>query len=219
GEVMATPIESVLSRLQAVKKTANGWDARCPAHDDQKPSLGIAVTEDGTVLLKCRSQGCTVEAICKAIGLNLADLFPPQYGNGRSGNGLNIVATYDYRDAEGKLVYQVVRLDAKDFRQRRPDPQGKDGWTWNLKGVKRVLYRLPEVRQAVAEGRPVFICEGEKDADNLVRIGFVATTNAGGAGKWSKDYADTLVGAIVIILRDNDDAGRKHRNQVARRLC
>jgi hypothetical protein len=216
--VNTVPIDRVLSRLRGVKETENGWDALCPAHDDQNPSLGVAVADDGTVLLKCRSQGCGADAICKAIGLKLADLFSTRQVNGKVSNSRKIVGTYDYVDADSRLLFQVVRFDPKDFRQRRPDPNGKEGWAWNLKGVRRVLYRLPEVIQAVAEGRPVFVVEGEKDADNLSHLGVTATTNAGGAGKWKDDYSEALRGANVVLLSDNDDAGRNHTLQVARGL-
>ena len=57
-----------------------------------------------------------------------------------------IVATYDYHDQHGQLLFQVVRYDPKDFRQRRPD--GNGGWIWKLDGVDRVLYRLPELLRA-----------------------------------------------------------------------
>src|SRR5262249_31994027 len=161
-------------------------------HGDQNPSLGIAVADDARVLLNCRSHGCTVAAICKALGLSVRDLFPSQNGKAR----LNIVATYDYTDAEGRLLYQVVRLDPTSFRQRRPHPAGKGGWTWNLEGVRRVLYRLPSVLKAVADGQLVIIVEGEKDADNLAQLGLVATTNAGGSGKWLAEYSELLRGAL-----------------------
>jgi hypothetical protein len=180
--------------------------------------LGVAVTEDGTVLLKCRSHGCGAEAICGAIGLKLADLFPPESRNGSPQKGFNIAATYDYRDRDGVLLYQVVRLDPKGFRQRQPDPKGRDGWSWHLKGVKRVLYRLADVQKAVSEGMAIFVVEGEKDADNLAQLGLVATTNSGGAGKWQKGYAETLAGAEVIILPDNDEPGQDHAEKVARSL-
>jgi hypothetical protein len=180
--------------------------------------LGVAVGKDGTVLLKCRSRGCPADAICEAVGIQLKDLFPANHRNGGPAGGLNIVATYDYVDADGKLLFQVVRLAPKGFRQRRPDPQGKQGWSWNFKGVRPVLYRLPAVLKAVAEGPRVFVTEGEKDADNLARLGLTATTNAGGAGKWRKDYSDALAGADVAILPDNDDAGRSHGQRVASML-
>jgi hypothetical protein len=215
---MTAPIDLVLPRLTGVIETSNGWDALCPAHDDSRPSLGVAVTEDGTVLLKCRSHGCSADAICRAIGLKLADLFPPESRNGSPRKGFNIAATYDYLDNDGTLLYQVVRLDPKGFRQRQPDPKGRDGWSWHLKGVKRVLYRLAEVQRACSEGVPIFVVEGEKDADNLAHPGLVATTNSGGAGKWQKGYSDTLAGAEVIILPDNDEPGQDHAEKVARSL-
>ena len=95
-----------------------------------------------------------------------------------------IAATYDYTDENGELLFQAVRYEPKGFNQRRPD--GKDSWKWSLKGVKRVLYRLPELMSA-DPAKPVFVVEGEKDADNLIQLGLVATTNPMGAGKWSPE--------------------------------
>lgn len=93
-----------------------------------------------------------------------------------------IAKTYDYADAHGELLFQVVRFEPKDFRQRRPD--GNGGWIWSLHDTQRVLYRLPALLEAVANEQPVFIAEGEKDADTLAAIGVTATCNPGGAGKW-----------------------------------
>jgi 5S rRNA maturation endonuclease (ribonuclease M5) len=123
---------------------------------------------------------------------------------------------YDYRDKDGKLSYQVVRDQNKDFKQRRPD--GKGGWINNLKGVNPLLYRLPETIEAVSKGETVYIPEGERDVDNLTRLGLAATTNSGGAGKWQDSFSDHLIGADVVILPDNDDPGRKHRDKVAKSL-
>jgi hypothetical protein len=210
-----TPIERVLSRLTKVKKTSNGWDARCPAHHpDDRPSLGVAVNENGRVLLNCRSRHCSVSAICNAIGLQPADLSPAP-GSSLPRTGKQIVATYNYTAADGKLLHQVVRYHPKDFRQRRPDPRAKGRWLWNLRGVPPVLYRLPDVLKAVAEGQLVCVVEGEKDVDNLARLGICATTNPGGAGKWKRAYSDNLRGANIAILPDNDDSGRGHAQHVA----
>ena len=119
-----------------------------------------------------------------------------------------IIATYDYTDESGAPLFQVVRFAPKDFRQRRPN--GKGGWSWSLGKTRRVLYRLPEVRDAVADDRLVVIPEGEKDADNLSKLGFTATCNAGGANKWRTEYTESLRNADVVIIGDNDDAGRAH---------
>src|SRR5262249_35656556 len=127
-----------------------------------------------------------------------------------------IVATYDYRDEQGNLLYQTVRYDPKDFRQRRPD--GKGSWLWNLQGVRRVLYRLPQLYAAPTE-QPVFLPEGEKDVDNLTKVGLPATTNACGAkAEWLPDYSESLRGRHVFIISDNDDPGRDHAEAAAQAL-
>lgn len=126
-----------------------------------------------------------------------------------------IVATYDYKDESGQLLYQVVRYKPKDFRQRRSD--GKDGWIWNLDGVNPVLYRLPELIKTPTQDF-VIICEGEKDCDRLCEYGFTATTCPMGAGKWSGEFNKYFAGHLVAILPDNDDAGKRHAEQVANSL-
>ena len=119
----------------------------------------------------------------------------------RDGNKRRIVAKYDYTDAAGVLIYQVLRLEPKGFRQRRPD--GKGGWIWEL-DERRVLYHWPELLKY--PNGTVFICEGEKDADRITALGHCATTVA--AGKWTEECVTALAGRDVIILEDNDDAGR-----------
>jgi hypothetical protein len=144
------------------------------------------------------------------------DLFPePERKRKQAGPG-EVIATYDYKDANGKLLFQVCRTNDKRFFQRRPDGDG--GWINGLGNIKPVLYRLPELLQAVQRGEMVFIPEGEKDVNNLARLGLAATTNPMGAGKWRDHYGDCLKGASCVILPDNDDPGRKHAEQVARSL-
>ncbi len=113
-----------------------------------------------------------------------------------------IVATYDYKGADGALLYQVVRFDPKDFRQRRPNGPGK--WLWKMQGVQRVPYRLPELLTAIGQGRAVYIAEGEKGVNSLVGLGLDATCSPGGAGKWRLEYNRHFAGADVVILPDND---------------
>jgi hypothetical protein len=206
----------ILERLQGVRKQGDGWQAKCPAHEDSNPSLSVSTAEDGKVLLKCHAN-CTTEAVVAALGLEMADLFPVarKAVRGRRETLGRILTTYDYRDENGKLLYQVVRYDPKDFRQRRP--AGETGWDWSLGKTRRVLYRLPELVKAPKE-EPVLVVEGEKDADNLGLISLLATTNAGGAGKWRKEYNETLRGRTVCVLPDNDDAGRNHAADVLKKL-
>ena len=132
---------------------------------------------------------------------------------------LLITVPYDYTDENGNLLFQVVReqyQDGKKFFQRRPD--GKGGWINNLKGVKTTIYHLPEVIEAVNQGKMVFIVEGEKDVETLRSLQLTATTSPMGAGKWKKEYCKHFKGAAVVILPDNDAVGRKHAEDVAAQL-
>lgn len=126
------------------------------------------------------------------------------------------VATYDYCDEAGQVLYQVVRFEPKDFRQRQPN--GRGGWRWKMEGVQRVLYRLPAVLEAARTGRTVYVAEGEKAVHALESIGLTATCSPGGAGKWRKVCSDPLKGADVVILPDNDEPGQAHAADVAAAL-
>jgi putative DNA primase/helicase len=213
---MSPAVAKVLSRLKGVKRSGKGWMALCPAHADHDPSLRIDEGNDGRALLTCYAD-CRTEDVLTAIGLTMGDLFvESSRRQTETRSRQDPEAVYDYVDESGKLLFQVVRFPGKQFRQRRPD--GAGGWTWKLDGVERVLYRLPEVIQAVKAGETVFICEGEKDVDRLRSLGLTATTNAGGAGKWQESYNQFLKDADVIILPDNDPPGRKHGLQVAQEV-
>lgn len=128
--------------------------------------------------------------------------------------GKREIAAYDYRNEYGQTVFQVVRYDPKDFRQRRPD--GAGGWLWNMRGIKQVPYRLPDI--IARQDEPIFIVEGEKDADRLHEAGYLGTTNAAGANKWNDTLNRHFRGRDVFIVPDNDEAGRTHANAVARKL-
>lgn len=119
-----------------------------------------------------------------------------------------IVGRFPYVDEIGTLLFEVVKFDPKDFRQRQPDPTRPDGWNWSVRGVRNVPYRLPELIEAVAQGHTVFVVEGEKDADRLRSIGLPATTNAGGAGKWRDNLNEWFHDADVVIIEDNDPQKR-----------
>ena len=163
--------DEFVARLSSARPAGEGrWSALCPAHDDRNPSLSISTGDNGRVLLKCFA-GCTTERIVAALGLQMSDLFSDRPSN-------RIVAEYDYRDEIGTLLYQNVRYVPKTFRLRRPGDGGQ--WVWDAKGARRVLYRLPELR----DQRQVVLVEGEKDADRLWALGIPATTSVGGAGSW-----------------------------------
>lgn len=127
-----------------------------------------------------------------------------------------IDAVYDYRDENGRLVFEVVRMHPKTFRQRRPD--GSGGFTWSVDRSLWVPYRLPELLAAIAAGDTVSIAEGEKDVDALHAAGHVATCNPCGAGKWPSSFARYFAGANVVIIRDKDEPGTKHARDVFKSL-
>lgn len=199
-------------RLHA-KRNGAGWIAGCPAHEDDTPSLSITEGRDGRILLYDHG-GCSTATILETLHLTERDLFS-ENGHGASAKLGEEVAAYDYRDEDGTLLYQVVRYIPKGFRQRRPD--GRGGWIWKLGDVHRVLYRLPELLHR-SEDAPVWIVEGEKDADVLAGHGLAATTNAGGAGKWKSENTATLKDADVLIVPDTDAPGLAHGEEVARHL-
>lgn len=223
-EAFRRPIHPILSRLQGVKRTGAGWQARCPAHADQTPSLSIKEAADGTVLLKCFA-GCRVEAIVAQLGLALKDLFPAAETSAPASASVlgSPVAVYSYVDESGALLFQTLRFEAgehgqrsKTFKQRRPDGQG--GWIYNLHGTRRVLYRLPQVLAAGRRHQTIFVVEGEKDVHALEALGLVATNNPMGAGKWQASFSQSLRGADVVLLPDQDVPGFDHMETVARSL-
>ncbi len=194
--------------------------ARCPAHDDKQASLSVARGTEQPVVFKCHA-GCERDAILDALGLSLADVSAPREQRRETDEWTPrgpAIAVYDYTDETGALLFQVLRTADKKFPQRHPDPAAKSGWRWNLSGVRRVPYRLPQVIRAIADGKPVYIPEGEKDVHALERAGAVATTSPGGAGKWRDEYDRHFAGADVIIIADADEPGRKHAESVARHL-
>ncbi|MFC2105472.1 AAA family ATPase [Candidatus Bipolaricaulota bacterium] len=204
-------IEELLALLKGVRNTGtNQWMAQCPAHSDEVASLSIRT--DGTkILLKCQA-GCRTEDVLKSLGLSMRDLFDnesPAQSQGKTQE------KYDYIDERGDLLFQVVRTKPKGFFQRRPDGQG--GWINNLKGTRRVLYRLPELLASDSTST-VYVVEGEKDADQLRSLGLISTTNPGGAGKWREEYSEFLRDRLVAIVPDNDEAGRAHAEVVLNAL-
>lgn len=194
----------------------NFWKALCPAHDDHTPSLRLWIGRGGRLMIGCWT-GCDKLKILASKGLYMGDLFPPRtedaYGKDRHAlPPRKIVATFDYHDEEGKLLFQTVRYLPKDFRQRQPD--GKSGWKWHLDGVRFVPYRLPEL--LVRPYCPVFVVEGEGKADALAALGLTATCNVGGCGMgWLPAYSAFLTGRRCVILPDCDAAGTRHAMHVA----
>lgn len=131
----------------------------------------------------------------------------PRKPNGSGGNVVplrRIVKEFNYRDADGTMLFQVVRYEPKDFRQRRRDESREDGWNWSTKGIKQVPYMLPELQEPLGNGNIIYIVEGEKVADQMWSLNLPATCNAGGAGKWSDAITPYFAGADIVIIPDYD---------------
>lgn len=216
-------VQEFLSKLDNIKPAKGGFMARCPAHDDRQNSLQIVekASGDRPFSFHCHA-GCPGDSIIAALGLKWSDLYPAR--SGYAGKE-EIDRTYDYVNERGELVYQVVRLRPKSFRQRRLAPGFKldeveqawcaKGWINDLEGVEPLLFRLPDVLAAVKSGDPIWVCEGEKDALRLVEAGVCATCNSGGAGKWSPSFTDILRNAkSLVIVRDRDKAGGEHAKRL-----
>jgi hypothetical protein len=201
------------SKLFRVIWRGDQGTALCPFHDDKKPSLSVNKAKRAFCCHACGAKGGLVdfERRISRISLKTAKQRIAKLANRGGGSKLRprIVTLYSYEDENGKLRFQQVRLEPKDFRFRRPD--GNGGWIWNLDGVTKIPYHLAEVIAAAK----VFVAEGEKDVETLRHLGFVATCNPGGAGKWAEEYSKYLTDKKVIVLQDDDEPGRKHALAVA----
>jgi hypothetical protein len=219
---------------------------RCPhpeghKHGDSHPSLKINAKKDVWGCFVCGAKGkawalaafiagcdpgdkAAVKAWLKGKGL-FSDTPGSKPGNGTGKPMGKLVATYDFVDESGKLLYQEVRFEPKDFKLRRPD--GKGGWIWHLEcndgckcepklqPVRRVLYSLPTVLKATC----VLLVEGPKDCETALKLGLVATTNAMGAkAPWHQEYSESLRGKRLCVIADADPTGVAHAKEVAHSL-
>lgn len=210
--------------LEAHRPGTDGWvSARCPFHDDRTPSFSFNREHGG---FRCHAgcgDGSPFDYVMKRHSVSLIEAvhrIESIFGLSLSHCAGWGEMAYEYQDEDGRPLFRVVRkFDAsrarKVYLQCRPDGQG--GWAWNVKGVRRVLYRLPDLTARPTE--PVFVVEGEKCADRLHRERRLATTAPGGAdAKWLPEYSATLKNRAVVILPDNDEPGQAHGQKVAQAL-
>lgn len=203
------------SELPSIKWNGSGMgQALCPFHEDHKPSLSVNLRTGQFRCFGCNKAGSVFDFYMARRGVD----FRTAFNILAKESGLitetqrKLVKTYNYIDESGRLLFQSLRYEPKEFKQRKPD--GKGGWIWNLQGVKLVPYSLPDVLKA----ETVFITEGEKDADNLNALGFTATTNPMGAGKWRSEYNQYFKDKKVAIIPDNDPQGKDHAQTIAKNL-
>jgi putative DNA primase/helicase len=241
-----TPVDSILSKLPDARPNGSGWIGRCPAHNDGRASLSVAVGDDGRALVHCHA-GCTPEAIVSAMGLRLADLMPAdngkpcsprrakskaktKTGDGRTKNASTVYdtaenaiaqldrkhgphsAVWTYYDAAGESVGMIVRWDTAGDKDIRPLAKTANGWIIGGMPEPRPLYRLPELLARPDEC--VYVTEGEKAADAAASIGLLATTSPHGSESAKTADWTPLAGRDVVILPDQDDAGREYARDV-----
>ena len=201
-------------RAPGLKRVQGSVRGPCPVHGGKDPNFSVDV-ETGRSY--CHSQcGRGFDMISLEMELAASDFIAAKAAvyeiigrEKENWQDRDIEATYDYHDETGVVAYQVVRKVGKKFMQRRPD--GKGGWNWGLGKVTPLPFRLPEMVKANVVG----ICEGEKDALNLIRAGWAATCNNGGAGNFKPELVQHFAAKHVAIFADNDEAGRKHAAAVA----
>lgn len=219
------PVAKLLSRLQNVQEQSDGrWQASCPCRDDDhNPSLSITTGAEGQAVVHCHRGLCDAEKIFESCGLNLArDGFvrtPPPFTPSKfepKKPKRKLVKVYDYHDEQGVLLFQKLRYQlengGKSFAHRRPNPDVPGDWLFNLKDTRKVLYRLPQLLEAIKNNEDVWLVEGEKDADTMCsEFGVAATTMTNGANSWAPEYTLTLASAsLVNIIADNDEVGKQH---------
>lgn len=214
-------LDQLRDRLDGVHGSWERFKAQCPAHDDQVQSLTVwdAETHIG---IKCFA-GCTRRQVCESLGFWERDLY---YDTEEPVKVEEAEAVYPYHDENGVLLYEVVRFPGKRLRPRRPNGE------WGIEGVRRVLYRLPELidkqRLRLEDNRwlrDTYVVEGEKDADRIRSLGVTATTPPFGAGKWKASYVKYFLGLRVVVVADRDGTrsdgstpGLEHAREIAESL-
>ena len=200
-------IQEVAGCFDGVKWDGNSFMALCPCHSDRKQSLKVSIGDNGGIVLHCHA-GCKTGDILQRVGLNIQDIMPERETPKKSSFDFqNIVATYEYPNGTRKL-----RDIYKGFMWQHKAPGGE--WVPKRGDAPHVLYRAGGPAQD-----KVYLVEGEKDADNVGRLGLHAVSSENGADKggkgWYPAYTDELAGLDVVILPDNDDVGRKYMDGVA----
>lgn len=201
------PIWTILGLVDRPRQHGSGWSARCPAHDDHDPSLSIKEGLNGKILLYCHV-GCTIDAICDALGITKADLFD------KSSEG--------YQRQPFKLVDITGRTIARHIRTDLPNGDKDLKWERNgkrtlgdLKTEELPLYGLPLLLEA-EKNSIVYVCEGEQDTQTLLDAGALAVGTVTGASSTPNgDVLAPLRDFRVILWPDNDDSGRQHMERIA----
>ena len=205
-----------VSRVKVKSRHGNKVQAFCPCHNDKHASLTMTMGRKCTLIYD--HAGCCKEDIVQAMGMQMRDLFydvEPRspnwkaYVEGREKH--KIEAIYNYVSINGSYAFTKIRLEGKKIIYGKLQ---NDRFTYGLghdvgrKSYKAIYGSLQAINKAIAENRPIFIPEGEKDADTLIKQGYTAFAY-GGVNDWQSDFATLVQGADVYILADNDEAGKR----------
>jgi putative DNA primase/helicase len=195
-----------------------GFRFQCPCHDDRTPSASARIGDRVPVLASCQVCGPSADLprMLEELGATETERATILGRKpSRAPRGEQPERVYEYRAEDGSVLFRVVRRSGKRFHQQKPN--GRGGWVNDVKGVRIVPYRLPEVLAAMARGETIYLVEGEKDVETLAGLGLAATCNPGGAGKWRCEYAALLKRApAVVSFADHDRPGERHAEDVAR---
>lgn len=214
--------EEILSRFRVVKRYGDKAQCKCPAHDDNHASLTVTKGKN-SALLHCHA-GCEFEDILQAVNLKKSDLFYDERPPGRNWRTYveyrekkKIEAVYNYVSINGDYAFTKVRMQGKKMLYGILE---NERFTYGLGGRSRkklcAVYApdgVQAINKAVSEGKPIFIPEGEKDADTLAKQGYTAFSY-GGVNDWSADMAQICKGGVVYVLADNDERGLRVVNTI-----
>lgn len=213
-------LNHVLSKVKVVRKAGDIYHCICPSHQDDKPSLHISM---GTakIVMDCKA-GCRYSDILESIGMRPEQLYYDYYERHDSNKPdwrkyvesrekKRIEAIYNYTTIDGKYAFTKLRLEGKKilygmlkeglFKYGIPRDTPR-------KSFKAVYGDIKTIKQAIADNRTIFIPEGEKDVDTLTKLGYVAFSY-GGVNDWQHELSELVIDANVVILADNDEAGKK----------
>ena len=214
--------DEILNHFQVKKRYPDKAQCKCPAHDDKQASLTVTKGRD-SVLIHCHAN-CSTENVLLAAGLKMSDLFYQEKRTGSSWQAYiegrekkRIEAVYNYVSSNGGYLFTKVRMQGKKMIYGK---LANERFTYGLGGRTRkelcAVYApdgVQAINKAVSEGKPIFIPEGEKDADTLSKQGYTAFSY-GGVNDWSADMAQLCKGAVVYVLADNDEPGRRVANTI-----
>ena len=215
--------ESNLQHFKISKRYGDKAQCICPAHNDKQASLTISKGRKCT-LFHCHS-GCSIDDVLSAAGILKKDTFydtEPLKANWRayieSREKRKIEAVYNYVSCNGVYAFTKIRLEGKKLLYGILE-NGR--FTYGLprntprKSLKAIYGNVKALNKAIAEGKPIFIPEGEKDIDTLTKQGYTAFTY-GSTNDWQADFAELVKGADVIILADNDSPGKAVADTILR---